>query len=71
MNVAGMVGQLRHWRRVHPLRVHMSVLLALKLVALIAIYHYFFAPAQRVHVDDARVAERILPAPSPRGVGGH
>lgn len=54
--------RLQRWRRAYPLRVHMSVLLLLKIAALVAIYHYFFATAQRVPVDNEHVAQRLLHA---------
>ena len=54
-----MIRFAQRWRA-HPMRVHLSVILLLKLAALIAIYHYFFAPAQRVPVDSEHVAAQLL-----------
>ncbi|HET8710157.1 MAG TPA: hypothetical protein VFM32_02185 [Spongiibacteraceae bacterium] len=57
------------WCGSHPLRLHMGLVLLLKLVALVAIYHYFFSSATRVPIDNARVAAQLLqPAVPPRDV---
>ena len=48
-----------------------SLALLLKAAALIALYWFFFAPAQRPVLDDARVAVHFMaPAPPTDATGG-
>jgi hypothetical protein len=46
----------------HYLRRRIFWWLAIKLLALVAIYGFFFSPAQRVKVDDQRVETRLFSA---------
>lgn len=53
-------GWLLQLRRRHPLRVHLAVILLLKIAALIAIHHYFFAAPQRTPIDRESIEQRLL-----------
>jgi len=46
----------------HPLARHIAAILALKCVALVALYLAFFAPVHRPAADSAAVAAAILSA---------
>lgn len=43
-----------------PLRIHLGWILLVKVLALAAIWYFFFSPAQRPHVDATAAARQVL-----------
>ncbi|MFP5440789.1 MAG: cytochrome oxidase putative small subunit CydP [Gammaproteobacteria bacterium] len=43
---------------------HITLVLTLKVIALLAMWYFFFSPAHRPAIDAGRVDDRLFPAPA-------